>query len=562
VTQQRRRVLGERYEIDGLLGQGGMAKVFKGTDRVLGRTVAVKVLSPQFADDNSFVARFRREAQSAAALNHPNIVGVFDTGSHEDIHFIVMEYVEGKTLRDVLRTEGPLLPERAIEIADSVALALGPAHQAGMVHRDIKPGNIMITPEGQVKVMDFGIARTTTGDTLTQTAAVLGTASYLSPEQAQGEPVDPRSDIYALGCVMYEMLTGRPPFSGDSPVAIAYKHVRDAPVPPSRLNPDIPQPLETVVMKALAKNPANRYQSAEELREDLERLQQGLPTLATPLLPGDATEMVTRHAEHTAVMTGTEALPEEERRRNPWLIALVVLLILGLLGLGAFFLLRSLLAPPEVQQVKVPGVVGLGRRVAEERVRAAGLEPVVVMEESDEPRGRVLEQDPAEETPVDVGSEVTLTVSSGPNVVTVPGVIGMTEEDARATLEGAGFGVDATTTESPEEAGTVVDQDPAPDTDVPEGSTVTIVVSTGPALARVPDIVCDPIPDARAQITDAGLVPENVGSEFSEDCDAGTVASQSPEANTEVEVGSTVEYVRSKGPEPTPSPTPTESPTP
>ncbi|MGH2724009.1 MAG: Stk1 family PASTA domain-containing Ser/Thr kinase [Actinomycetota bacterium] len=559
MTQQRRRVLGERYEIAGLLGQGGMAKVFKGTDKVLGRTVAVKVLSPQFADDNNFVARFRREAQAAAALNHPNIVGVFDTGSHEDIHYIVMEYVEGKTLRDVLRTEGPLLPERAIEIADSVALALGPAHRAGMVHRDIKPGNIMITADGQVKVMDFGIARTTTGDTLTQTAAVLGTASYLSPEQAQGEPVDPRSDIYSLGCVLYEMLTGRPPFSGDSPVAIAYKHVRDDPVPPSQLNPDIPHALETVVMKCLAKNAANRYQSAEELREDLERVQQGLPTLATPLLPGDPTEMVTRHADRTAVMTGTDVLPEEERRRNPWLIALVALLILGLLGLGAFFLVRSLLGT-EPQDIEVPGVVGLGRRAAEQEVRDAGLEPVVVMAESDEPRGRVIDQDPTEGDLVPEGSEVTLTVSSGPDLVPVPGVIGMTEDEARATLEGEGFDVDVTTTDSPEEDGTVIDQDPAADTEVSEDSTVTIVVSTGPATTLVPDIVCDPIPEARAAITDAGLVPENVGSDFSEDCDQGTVASQDPEANTEVEVGSTVQYVRSQGPEPTPSPT--ESPFP
>src|ERR687891_2165023 len=257
-----------------------MAKVFRGTDQVLGRTVAIKVLSPQFTDDAQFVARFRREAQSAAALNHPNIVGVFDTGSQGDVHYIVMEYVEGRTLRDVIRNEGPLLPQRAVEIADAVAKALEPAHQAGMVHRDIKPGNIMLTSDGEVKVMDFGIARTSTGDTLTQTAAVLGTASYLSPEQAQGHPVDVRSDIYSLGCVLYEMVAGRPPFPGDSPVTVASKHVLEQPTPPSQINQDVSPDLDAVILRALAKNPANRYQSATEMREDLERVKRGQPVEA------------------------------------------------------------------------------------------------------------------------------------------------------------------------------------------------------------------------------------------------------------------------------------------
>ncbi|HEX2030948.1 MAG TPA: Stk1 family PASTA domain-containing Ser/Thr kinase [Actinomycetota bacterium] len=560
MTQQRRRVLGDRYEIDGVLGQGGMAKVFRGTDRVLGRTVAVKVLSPQFADDQGFVARFRREAQAAAALNHPNIVGVFDTGSQQDVHFIVMEYVEGKTLRDVLREDGPLLPERAVEVADAVARALESAHEAGLVHRDIKPGNIMLTSDGEVKVMDFGIARTTTGDTLTQTAAVLGTASYLSPEQAQGESVDRRSDIYSLGCVLYEMVTGRPPFTGDSPVAIAYKHVRDDPTLPSHVNGDIPPDLEAVVMKCLAKNPDNRYATARELREDLGRMLQGVPTLATPVMAGDATEMMTRRHEGTAVMTGVEAPPEEERRRA-WVPIVLTLLILAALGIAAFFLVRSLLGDP-VQLVTVPDVVGERLREAEDRLERAGFQVEVERRFNPAPRGEVLEQDPPAGRRVREGSTVTLTVSRGPRPEAVPEVVGLSQEEATAVLQEAGFEVAVQEQESEEEAGIVIDQEPDAGVEAEPGSTVTIVVSTGPPTTVVPDVICDPIPEAQAEIRDAGLVPQEVGSEFSLECPEGTVASQDPGAGAEVPQGSTVEYVRSEGPEPSPSPTPTLTPTP
>ncbi|TMK98775.1 MAG: serine/threonine protein kinase, partial [Actinobacteria bacterium] len=239
-----------------------MAQVYLGTDRVLGRNVAVKVLGPEFARDDSFVTRFRREAQAAAALTHPNVVGVFDTGSDDGTHFIVMEYVQGKTLAQVITEDAPLLPERAAEIAEAASTGLAFAHKQGIIHRDVKPGNIMLTPAGDVKVMDFGIARATTSDSITQTATVLGTATYFSPEQAQGARVDARSDIYSLGCVLYEMLTAQPPFSADTAVAVAYKHVQENPVPPSALNPDVPASLDAIVMKCLGKNPDNRYQSA------------------------------------------------------------------------------------------------------------------------------------------------------------------------------------------------------------------------------------------------------------------------------------------------------------
>jgi eukaryotic-like serine/threonine-protein kinase len=559
VTQEsKKRVLAGRYEIEGLLGQGGMARVFRGTDRVLGRTVAIKVLSPQFAGDDQFVTRFRREAQAAAALNHPNIVSVYDTGSQGDVHFIVMEYVEGRTLRDAIRGDGPLMPERAAEIGQAVARALASAHEAGLVHRDIKPGNIMLTRDGEVKVMDFGIARTSTGDTLTQTAAILGTASYLSPEQAQGMTVDARSDIYSLGCVLYEMLTGRPPFSGDSPVSIAYKHVKEDPVPPRRLNADVPPSMDAVVMKTMAKNPANRYQTAEELREDLERAGRGMPTLATPVLPGDATEVVTGPvgAGETAVMTGMP--PEEQEgpgRRRGWLVALVVLLALALLGVAAFFLVRSLLPEP-TGQVTVPDVVGEREDDAVGRLEDAGFEVQVAREFNEDVQpGRVIEQDPQPGDRVDRGSEVNLLVSKGPRPVAVPDLIGMTEDEARQAIEDAGFEVGSVTSrESQEEEGTVVDQSPPGGTDARPGSPVDLVVSSGPATVSVPDVICQDTDSAQAEVEAAGLDFVVTGSQFSDECPPGTVATQNPAPGTQVQPGSNVRIKESEGPSPEPVP--------
>src|SRR5438046_4789178 len=262
------RVFNARYEIKQHVARGGMAEVFLARDLLLDRPVALKVLFPEFAADRSFVERFRREARAAAGLNHPSIVSIYDWGEQDSTYFIVMEYVEGRTLRDVIRREGPLLPERAADIAGDIAAALAFAHQNGIFHRDVKPGNVLLSPTGQVKVTDFGIARAADAaqESLTQTGTVMGTATYFSPEQAQGHPVDARSDVYALGVVIYEMVAGRPPFVGDNPVSIAYLHVRETPLPASRHNPDVPPPLEAVIMKTLAKNPANRYSSAEDAR--------------------------------------------------------------------------------------------------------------------------------------------------------------------------------------------------------------------------------------------------------------------------------------------------------
>jgi eukaryotic-like serine/threonine-protein kinase len=327
------KILNDRYEIETTLGEGGMARVYRGTDGVLGRPVAIKVLADRYAHDDTFVTRFRREAQAAAALNHPNVVSVFDTGDDGQAHYIVMEYVPGQTLADVLKREGPLEPDRASRIAEDVATALQAAHERGLVHRDVKPGNVMIDPEGRTKVMDFGIARAAADDTLTQTGAVLGTAAYLSPEQAQGTTVDARSDIYSLGCVLYEMVAGRPPFTGDSPVAIAYAHVNDPPDPPSVHRPGVPPELEAVTMRALAKDPDDRYGSAAELRD----------ALAAARAAGVNTEPIGAAAGDTALMPapGTTAPvstePAGTARRASWLplalVAAVVLAVAGILAL-------------------------------------------------------------------------------------------------------------------------------------------------------------------------------------------------------------------------------------
>jgi beta-lactam-binding protein with PASTA domain/tRNA A-37 threonylcarbamoyl transferase component Bud32 len=560
VSQKRSRVLNGRYEIDSVLGQGGMAKVFRGTDQVLGRTVAIKVLSPQFADDAQFVARFRREAQAAAALNHPNIVGVFDTGSQGDVNFIVMEYVEGRTLRDVIRGEGPLHPQRAVEIADSVAKALESAHEAGMVHRDIKPGNIMLTSDGEVKVMDFGIARTSTGDTLTQTAAVLGTASYLSPEQAQGQSVDLRSDIYSLGCVLYEMVTGRPPFSGDSPVAIAYKHVKDDPAAPSQINPDVPGDLEAVILKSMAKNPANRYQTAAELRKDLERLMQGVPTLATPIMAGDPTEMLTRPEDGTAVYTGGVPPDEEERRRRRWIPWVVGLVLLAALAALAFFLLSG---PSEPELVRVPDVVGQAENAAVQELRDAGFEVRTEREFSrQEDEDRVFDQRPAAGERLEAGATVTIFVSRGVQQAEVPDVVGQSQDDAEAQIIAAGLEVGSVTTQfSDTDPGIVIGQSPEGGAEVNRGSAVNIVVSEGPATVAVPDVLCLDKASARSEVQGAGLQYQEGSKTFSDECDgaAGVVIEQNPAPGTEVAPGQTVTTTISRGPEPNPTPTETET---
>ena len=558
-------LLGGRYLVESELGRGGMATVFKGTDTVLGRPVAVKVLSRQYSGDANFVTRFRREAQAAASLNHPNLVSVYDTGTDDGVHFIVMEYVEAKTLADYLAGGGRIMPERSIEIAEAVCDALSVAHAHGIIHRDIKPANVMITSKGDVKVTDFGIARVISGaDTLAQTAAVLGTASYLSPEQAQSQPVDQRSDIYSLGVALYEMVTGRPPFSGDSPVMVASKHVLEQPTPPSKLNPDVSPELEAVIMKAMAKNPDNRYQDAEEMKADLERARLGQGVQATPLLPESAlTQRIAPAGPPTAVLP--PAAPEDGGRRRWWIPALIILLILAVLG-GGLYLLASSLLSTNTDSVNVPDVRGFTEEAATRTLRDAGFEvtPEFQVTTDQGKIGEVIEQSPDAGALLAKGETVTITVGKRPAQVEVPKLTGLTQDEAVAALEEAHLALGATSTQPSEEPdGTVVSQDPLPGERVDKNSSVDIVLSQGPSEVTVPDVVCESLGKAESDLNKAGFqVVTSEETQLNVECPKnGRVAAQDPPGNSSAPSGSTVTLIQSTDVQPTsPSPTPTSSP--
>ncbi len=532
------KVLNSRYEIEQLIGSGGMADVYKATDNLLGRTVAVKILHPQFAKDEIFIARFRQEAQAAANLNQQNIVNVYDWGIEDSTYYLVMEYVEGRDLKDIILQGGALLPERAVEIAIAICVALEAAHAHGVVHRDIKPQNIIVTYDNQIKVMDFGIARTTGGSAMTQTGTIMGTAQYISPEQAQGRPADPRSDLYSLGVVLYEMLTGKPPFDGDNPVSIAYKHVREDPLPPSMINPDISPELEAVVMKALAKNPENRYQSATEMQSDLERSLEGAPVFATPVLPMDE-----------AAMGATRAYPvpggPARRRSRAWIwLVVIALLLLAGLGVGIWALVRG-------GGVQVPNVTGMTVDQARQTLAAEGLQLKVAKEVIDpaNPKGAIISQEPGPGTKIDKGGTVEVVVSKGAEVVSVPNVVGMTRADAEAALTAAGFKVDGVTEAYSSQIGKgkVASQNPEAGSQASKGSTVSLVISKGPEMVSVPNVIGLSQQVATSRLSDAGLEAQ-VQTEVTSASPDGTVLNQNPSGGTMAPKGSRVTITVAKSP--------------
>lgn len=573
------RMLGERYEIGEVIGRGGMAEVHGGRDLRLGRRVAVKILRPDLAKDPSFQARFRREAQSAAALNHPNIVAVYDTG--EDalvspngdtvvVPYIVMEYVDGMTLRQLLASGRRLLPERALEITAGILAALDYAHRHGIVHRDIKPANVMLTRTGDVKVMDFGIARAMNdvGTTMTATSAVMGTAQYLSPEQARGEVVDARSDLYSTGVLLYELLTGRPPFTGDSPVSIAYQHVSEMPVPPSQVDPGVSPEIDAVVLHALAKRTDDRYQTAAEFRADVERAIAGSPvTAAVPMVTTDRTQMM---PPVQAAAAGYEPMYDVDRPRRRRGFGFWALSLVGIVAaiIGALLIGRFVFGGPSVTQVQVPNLDGLTIEQAtatlqDYELRLGAQTPEI----SDRPLNTIIAQQPAAGESIEQGQSVNVTVSSGLEQVTVPQLIALTSvEAARIALQDANLVLGAIKERNSQQpAGYVLAQTPEEGTQVDAGSSVDITVSSG--LVKVPNVTGTSEAQARSDLAQAGFDVQVVEIEDGS-VSGGTVLAQSPQGGELLPRGSVVTITVSTSPPlpPTPTaeptPTPTEEPPP
>ncbi|MFM9611561.1 Stk1 family PASTA domain-containing Ser/Thr kinase [Streptomyces sp. V2] len=565
------RRLGGRYELGQVLGRGGMAEVYLAHDTRLGRTVAVKTLRVDLARDPSFQARFRREAQSAASLNHPAIVAVYDTGEDYldgvSIPYIVMEYVDGSTLRELLHSGRKLLPERSMEMTVGILQGLEYAHRSGIVHRDIKPANVMLTRTGQVKVMDFGIARAMgdSGMTMTQTSAVIGTAQYLSPEQAKGEQVDARSDLYSTGCLLYELLTVRPPFVGDSPVAVAYQHVREEPQPPSVFDPEITPEMDAIVLKALVKDPNYRYQSADQMRADIEACLDGQPVQATAAFGavgyggyGDdqATTALRSDAGATTMLppmnpddggfAGYDERPARRRQQKKSNTSTIVLALAAVLVLVGAVLIGWYVTNGDGvgnNKTTVPSFVDQTEQQAQQTAINGDLKVTVAEKKPCEntETGKVCSQDPAAGTSVDKQTTIRLVISTGAPKVAVPSVLGKSTDEATQILERDGFNVKTVTQESTEEAGTVLAQDPKLGAEVEKGSTITLTVAKAVAKETVPDVTGLSCDDAKKRIEQNNLTAGTCSNVQVQDQNQnGKVVSTNPQIGAQVDKDTTI----------------------
>ena len=560
-----------RYRIVRKLGSGGMANVYLAEDEDLGRRVAIKILNDRYANDDLFIERFRREAKSAAALSHPNIVSVYDRGEAEGTYYIAMEVIEGRSLKELIMTRGPLPIPQALAYSHEILEALRFAHRHGIIHRDIKPHNILIGE--RLKVTDFGIARAGASQ-MTEAGSIMGTAQYLSPEQARGAPVTASSDLYSVGIVLYEMLTGKVPFTGDSAIEIAMKHLNEAPKPPSKIRPEIPEELDQVVLRALSKNPEDRYQTAEEFSEDLHRVEAGLPLApgtseaATALLAGAALA----GGGSTEVLAGTavtrpqgpppptartpppppygpgyyEEPPRKRRRWGPWLLVALLLAAAGIAGWYVFSQIQDQLAANE--PVAVPNVIGLKEEAAVNLIQQAGFEPDVQRAaNADVEKGRVFDQNPNPGNRIQKGDRVTLLVSTGAPKTSVPDVTGMNYGDAVQALNDANLNASKNEVFSPKPVGQVVDQDPAAGENVVEGTEVVLDVSKGTKQVEVPNVVGMPEADARATLDQAGFEVTSTSAP-SDTTPEGNVSDQNPDGGSQAAKGSTVSITVSSGP--------------
>ncbi|MFC4066066.1 Stk1 family PASTA domain-containing Ser/Thr kinase [Actinoplanes subglobosus] len=556
------RLLGGRYQVGELLGYGGMAEVHKGRDLRLGRDVAIKMLRTDLARDATFQERFRREAQNSAALNHPAIVAVYDTGEEisatgEKLPFIVMEFVNGRTLKEVLAQEQRLQPRRALEIIADICAALEFSHRHGIIHRDIKPGNVMITQNGQVKVMDFGIARALASGatTMTQTSAVIGTAQYLSPEQARGESVDARSDVYAAGCVLFELVIGHPPFVGDSPVSVAYQHVREEPRVPSSVNREVPPDVDAIVLKALAKNPLNRYQSSQEMRADALRAVSGRPVMATPVMSQAETvamqggprqwqpQAATTMQRPISAPLGGQQQPES---RSSWVMAVVAgfaVLVVVVLGVALALSKSGNDNDNQAQtptSIGMPDLEGMKPEEAEAELKRVGLTNYTAQKPDTKKDcdGTVVSQSPSKGATVELTAEVTYKVCNAPDPVTVPkDLVGGTASAAEARLTSLGLTADIQSVNSSAEKDRVLSVEKAGDK-VDPGTTITVKVSNN-SLVKVPDVEGKPLVGAQALLEAQDLIADPVFVQA--DGEPGTVIGQSVQADKEVKRNTTIQ---------------------
>ena len=555
-----------RYRIIRKLGAGGMADVYLAEDQELGRNVAIKILNDRHAADDSFIERFRREAKNAAGLSHPNIVSIYDRGEAEGTYYIAMEYLEGRSLKELIVSRGPAPIKVSIDYARQILAALAAAHRRGIVHRDIKPHNVLVNPEGRLKVTDFGIARSGASQ-MTEVGSIIGTAQYLSPEQARGAPVDQTSDHSSVGVVLYEMLTGQVPFTGDTPLEIAMKHLSEVPKPPSELRPEVPHDLDLIVLRALAKDPAERYQSAEEMDADLARVADGLPvdpeteTAATAVLSGSGliaaapTSVITRPTQVAptrpappgstppAGYYGYEGPPRRRRPVWPWVLSVLLLIAAGAAAWFAYTKIQDQLAANK--PVAVPFVSGLKEPLAVKQIRDVGLLPEIHRETSTTvEKGVVIRQSPDAGTRVQKDQRVDIWVSKGVPTVQVPSVIGKSRDDAISTLINAGLKPSAFDVPSNKAPGTVTGQEPQPGKVVNKGSKVRINVSSGPAEVDVPSVIGLSFADASSALQNEGFAVARKDVESEEPKD--TVVDQSP--SVRAQKGSTITLSVSKGP--------------
>ncbi|MDQ7094759.1 Stk1 family PASTA domain-containing Ser/Thr kinase [Desulfosporosinus sp. PR] len=558
------KIFGGRYEVLERIGAGGMAIVYKAKDQLLNRVVTIKVLREQFATDEDFIRRFRREAQAVASLSHPNIVSVYDVGKEGDTEYIVMEYVEGRNLKEIIREYAPLSTDQTINLARQITGAIQNAHEHHIIHRDIKPHNILVTADGRAKVTDFGIARAVSSATVTHTGDIIGSVHYLSPEQAKGLQSNEQSDIYSLGIILYELITGKVPYDGETPIAIALKHLQEQPTLPSKINPRVDKELEQVIMRAIAKSPEQRYSSAKDLLEDLNHLLAGRPITRPEVYQADDLEATQTHQGMGKILAPIavrdqeaekELGPVKKKRKKRWLWItgglVAVLLVLGVIAFKSYFM---------VSLTKVPDVVGKTVPVAGEYIKSSGLtlNPTVKHANSDKfQNGVIMEQDPAAGSTVKESREIQVTVSDGPNTGQFPDVSttgSMTQADAENMIQNAGFTGKITVDTKPSATvpkGYVTGQNPMPGATWAKSSPINLTVSDGPSLVMInmPNVINKSSADAQAILQQNNLFPL-METQDSMTIPKDVVISTTPNPGEMIQQGSQVTVIVSRGPGP------------